>query len=163
MEPVPGGLYAAKDLTGVWRLVNITRGPDANGTVAADVLANVTVAGWAGNRSGENSTLVRGEVVAHYPHVFDTADFLRATPAPPTVTPTPMPKLFLPNMVKGLPEGEWLFANATLPSTPRPDGSTPPPKVFVLKAGEWPLEWDYVPPPPGGPSPAPAGYAQLVR
>lgn len=150
-----GSIVLARDLSDNWRILNLT-GETPNGTWMGDVLENVTVMA----RVNESTTWWKWpEKKAHYPHVYTSEEYMRNTPPPPTVTPEPLPNLYLPTA--NYEQGEWEFGNATLATTTPPEGWTKPPHMFVLSAGEWPLKWDKVV--FGGPGPSPAPAAGVVE
>lgn len=157
-----GKIALAKDSLEHWQLVNITAGPGEDGTWQADVLDHVMI-----GRNVTNGTWpVRPPLtIARYPHVHTQFDFVRNTPLPPTVAPSPIPKVFLPG---GEPDyyekGQWLLAPEGLQvkTTPLPNGVTLPPKVFVLEGGDEYQAVKWMPATFGAPAPGPAPAPMLA-
>jgi len=138
---VLGNMYAAKDVTGGWQIVRLTRGPDRDGHYAGDVFANVT----AGLPAAKNAST--------WPVIFGSPEFLRATPPPP---PEGLPRALLwPRSASGQP-GELIRI---------PGRAILPDRRYTLSGGPWPLRWTASGPGApyaAAPAPAPAQAPSLA-
>lgn len=153
-----GGIYAGKDVTGTWQLLNLTRKrTDDEGAFEADIFQRVV--------AGEKPV-----VAAHWTRVMAKPEFLRATPAPPITTPAPHPKFWknvnvnktdewrhmpqqnssnmremfgIGNINNGTVNGTYRVGNLTNGTTHNVvfPMTTPAPKIYEIAGGHWPLHW----------------------